>query len=49
LRQAGQGQITDPTRASVMSHPDIDRILSSVRNFADTYRANRSGQISDFE
>jgi hypothetical protein len=38
LRQAGSGQVTDPNRASVMEHPDIEQMMSGVRTFADQFR-----------
>lgn len=46
LRQAGHGQVTDPSRSSIMKRDDIGPILSSVRNFAETFRANRSGEFT---
>lgn len=43
LRQAGHEQVTDPKRPSAMEHENINAIKMSVRNFAETFRANRAG------
>ncbi len=43
LRQAGYEQVTDPKRACAMEHENINAIKMSVRNFAETFRANRAG------
>lgn len=43
LRQAGHGQITDPARDCSMKMENINAMKTSVRNFADTFRANRNG------
>jgi Suppressor of fused protein (SUFU) len=38
LRQTGSGQVTDPTRKSVMDHPNIDEMISSVNAFAHRFK-----------
>jgi Suppressor of fused protein (SUFU) len=38
LRQVGHGQISDPTRTSVMSRANIDTVLANVKLFADNFR-----------
>ncbi|MDZ4834478.1 MAG: suppressor of fused domain protein [Candidatus Melainabacteria bacterium] len=43
LRQAGHEQVTDPKRPCAMEHDNINAIKMSVRNFAETFRANRAG------
>lgn len=43
LRQAGYEQVTDPKRDCAMGHENINAIKMSVRNFAETFRANRAG------
>lgn len=40
LRQTGIGQITDPTRKSVMTYHNINNILQSVKSYADNFRQN---------
>lgn len=45
LRQTGHGQVTDPTRESVMKKEDIAGILNSTRMFADTFRANTNVEL----
>jgi len=40
LRQVGLGQITDPTRKSVMERGDINSVISSVRNFAEQFHSD---------
>lgn len=47
LRQTGEGQITDPTRDTVMNHEDIGNIMMRVKIYADTFRENiaEPGQI----
>ncbi len=37
LRQIGLGQITDPSRSSVMDRQDINSVISSVKNFAEQF------------
>ncbi len=46
LRQAGYGQVTDPHRECAMKKENIGAIVSNVRNFAETFRANRSGMFT---
>jgi hypothetical protein len=43
LRQAGHEQVTDPKRQCAMEHENINAMKMSVRNFAETFRANRAG------
>ncbi len=38
LRRAGVGQVTDPTRASVMKRDDIQSIVGSVKTFAQNFQ-----------
>jgi hypothetical protein len=38
LRQTGSGQVTDPARNSVMDHPNIAEMISSVNTFAHTFK-----------
>jgi len=46
LKQSGINQVTDPTRKSVMEHENINAMKMSVRNFAETFRANRAGKFT---
>lgn len=46
LRQAGYGQVTDPNRDCAMKKENIGEIVSNVCNFAETFRANRSGMFT---
>jgi hypothetical protein len=38
LRQTGSGQVTDPGRSSVMDHPSISEMISSVNAFAYRFK-----------
>jgi hypothetical protein len=38
LRRCGYGQVTDPTRKCVMTRPDIDGMLESVKTYVDNFR-----------
>jgi hypothetical protein len=38
LRQTGSGQVTDPNRISVMEHPNIAEMVSSVNAFAYRFK-----------
>ncbi|HEY9679740.1 MAG TPA: suppressor of fused domain protein [Drouetiella sp.] len=43
LRQVGHGQVTDPTRHSVMERSNIDAVLENVKQFADNFRESGLG------
>ena len=45
LRKLGVGQISDPTRDSVMQRDDIGAILTSVKSFSDNFRLSGSGRF----
>jgi Suppressor of fused protein (SUFU) len=52
LRQIGLGQITDPSRPSVMDRKDINSVISSVRGFAEQFHsdfpnANRAYSVDE--
>jgi hypothetical protein len=47
LRQTGDEQVTDPTRNCSMTREDINGILMSVKNFADTFRANKMQGVEE--
>jgi len=38
LRQTGSGQVTDPARKSVMEHPNIAEMISSVNAYAHNFK-----------
>jgi hypothetical protein len=40
LRYAGSGQVSDPSRESVMALPNIDEVLSNLRTFSEKFRQN---------
>ncbi len=42
LRRKGYGQITDPTRRCTMDDADTPAMLSSIKQFADTFRENEA-------
>lgn len=42
LRRKGYGQITDPTRRCTMDDADTPGMLSSIKQFADTFRENEA-------
>jgi hypothetical protein len=46
LRQAGYHQITDPKRECSTKKENINEMKMSVRNFAETFRANREGRFT---
>ncbi|MBX9670174.1 MAG: suppressor of fused domain protein [Candidatus Obscuribacterales bacterium] len=46
LRQAGYGQVTDPNRECAMKKDNIHAIVANVRNFCETFRANRNGMFT---
>jgi len=45
VKNIGHGQVTDPKRASIMKHENINAVLGGVRTFADTFRANKENKF----
>lgn len=45
VKNIGHGQVTDPSRTSIMKHENINTVLSGVRNFAETFRANKENKF----
>lgn len=46
LRQAGHHQVTDPKRECSTRKANINEMKMSVRNFAETFRANKEGRFT---
>lgn len=46
LRQAGHHQVTDPKRECSTKKANINEMKMSVRNFAETFRANKEGRFT---
>ncbi|MFX5340222.1 hypothetical protein ABTD27_19665, partial [Acinetobacter baumannii] len=38
LRYAGSGQVTDPKRESITTLPNINEVLTNLRNFSENFR-----------
>ncbi len=45
VKNVGHGQVTDPSRQSIMKREDINTVLGGVRTFADTFRANKENKF----
>ena len=46
LRYAGSGQVSDPSRTSVMALPNIDEVLTNLRKFSENFRQTESNGYS---